>query len=101
MSFSTFLGQSSHKRGVTEDMFIHVRQINTIKDIAFNAIALFVPETGGSSMDSMQLVKRPIYFDLLCRFNQLSTKIVVLLGVGVIIKKIINSRYVGILPNYW
>ena len=38
-------------------------------------------------MDSMQLVKRPIYFDLLCRFDQLSTNIVVLLGVGVIIKK--------------
>ena len=45
MSFSTFFGQSSYKRGVTEDMFIvhcslliHVKQINTSKDIAFNAM---------------------------------------------------------------
>ena len=38
MSFSTFFEQSSYKRGVTEDMFIHVKQINTIKDIAFNAM---------------------------------------------------------------
>ena len=47
MSFSTFFEQTSYKRGVTEDMFIHVKQINTIKDIAFlSNNALFVPGPG-------------------------------------------------------